>query len=319
MTDGDKTGEAATPPVITGAGGRGGPEALRTTGILLFTGVFWGLSFSLIKIVASYDIHPIAMTFWQTVFGAVILGSAVFLSGRRLPLDSAHLQFYAFCGLTGTCVPSILFFYAGGHLPAGVLSISVALAPMLTFAFANLFGLERLQAGRLIGVALGIAAVALIALPETSLPDRSAALWMLAAVGATTSYAVENVYIALRRPPVTDSMTLMFGMLMLTLLFMVPVTAISGHFYVPHWPPTVVETTLFAMSVINVTCYGLFVFLVTRAGPVFASQVAYVVTGSGVVWGMVIFGEAHSAWIWAALIFMMVGLTLVRPRSADRR
>ena len=53
-----------------------------------------------------------------------------------------------------------------------------------------------------------------------------------------------------------------------------------------------------------------------RAGPVFASQTAYVVTLSGVLWGMAIFSEAHSLWIWLSLLLMMVGLTLVRPRKA---
>ncbi|MEM7750041.1 MAG: EamA/RhaT family transporter, partial [Pseudomonadota bacterium] len=61
--------------------------------------------------------------------------------------------------------------------------------------------------------------------------------------------------------------------------------------------------------------YGTFVHLVNTAGPVFASQTAYVVTLSGVGWGMLIFGESHSKWVIAATACMMVGLALVRPRK----
>jgi len=60
----------------------------------------------------------------------------------------------------------------------------------------------------------------------------------------------------------------------------------------------------------------LFIFLIVHAGPVFASQTAYVVTISGVFWGVVIFGEHHSAWIWASLVAMMMALTLVTPRKS---
>jgi drug/metabolite transporter (DMT)-like permease len=42
---------------------------------------------------------------------------------------------------------------------------------------------------------------------------------------------------------------------------------------------------------------------------------AYVVTLSGIVWGIAIFGEQHSLWIWAALAAMMAALILVTPRA----
>ena len=48
----------------------------------------------------------------------------------------------------------------------------------------------------------------------------------------------------------------------------------------------------------------------------FAAQTAYVVTLSGVLWGIVIFGEQHSPWIWGALAVMLIGLALVTPRPA---
>jgi drug/metabolite transporter (DMT)-like permease len=57
-----------------------------------------------------------------------------------------------------------------------------------------------------------------------------------------------------------------------------------------------------------------FIWLIGQAGPVFASQVGYVVTGSGVVLGMIVYGERHSPWIWAALALMFAGLALVKPR-----
>ena len=37
-------------------------------------------------------------------------------------------------------------------------------------------------------------------------------------------------------------------------------------------------------------------------------------TLAGVFWGMAIFEEEHSVWVWASLLSMMVGLALVTPR-----
>ncbi len=72
------------------------------------------------------------------------------------------------------------------------------------------------------------------------------------------------------------------------------------------------------MAAIGAVAYSLFIYLIDAAGPVFASQTAYVVTLSGVAWGIALFGEQHSAWIWLSLIVMLAGLALVTPRKRPR-
>jgi len=39
------------------------------------------------------------------------------------------------------------------------------------------------------------------------------------------------------------------------------------------------------------------------------------VTGTGVIWAMVLLGESYSGWVWAALALMLCGLMLVQPRE----
>ncbi len=52
------------------------------------------------------------------------------------------------------------------------------------------------------------------------------------------------------------------------------------------------------------------------AGSVFASQCAYLVTGSGVIWAMVLLGERFQPVVWLALAVMLAGVALVQPRPA---
>jgi drug/metabolite transporter (DMT)-like permease len=51
--------------------------------------------------------------------------------------------------------------------------------------------------------------------------------------------------------------------------------------------------------------------IIRLAGPVFFSLQNYVATLSGIGWGMLIHGEAHSIWIWLALALLFLGLALV--------
>ena len=71
------------------------------------------------------------------------------------------------------------------------------------------------------------------------------------------------------------------------------------------------------MAVASATAYTLLLHVIRSAGPVFASQSAYVITLAGVFWGIVLLGERHSLYVWAALALMLVGLALVRPRDGS--
>jgi drug/metabolite transporter (DMT)-like permease len=52
---------------------------------------------------------------------------------------------------------------------------------------------------------------------------------------------------------------------------------------------------------------------------VFARQIAYLVTGFGVLWSMALLGERYSAWVWAAFGLMLAGVALVQPLTEDAR
>ena len=91
----------------------------------------------------------------------------------------------------------------------------------------------------------------------------------------------------------------------------------SGTFAWPSSAMTEVDLALAGLGVISVLAYTMFIYAVSRYGPVFASQTGYIVTLTGVFWGMWIFGESHSIWVWGALAALIVGLVLVKPNKAD--
>ena len=79
-------------------------------------------------------------------------------------------------------------------------------------------------------------------------------------------------------------------------------------------PFGIAEWSLIASSLIHVLVYAGYVWLVGRAGPVFAVQVSYLVTGFGFAWAILLLNESFSPFIWAALGLVFVGLFLVQPR-----
>ena len=168
---------------------------------------------------------------------------------------------------------------------------------------------------RLSGVLLGLLAIAVLVVPETALPDPAIAAWIAVFVVVALSYAGEDVYAATAMPVEDSPLTLLLGMSLATLILIIPPILVAGipiAFFrsaAPH------EIALLAAALLHLMAYASLLYLIRHAGPVFASQISYVVTLAGVFWGMVIFGEVPSAWAWAALVLALAGLALARPRT----
>jgi len=286
--------------------------------LLAFMGASWGLTIPLSKLAVAAGAHPLGLTFWQ---GAIGGGFLLFLCllRRRLPrFGRQHLLFYIVCGILGSVLPGSLLFWVAAYLPAGVIAIAIACVPLVTYALAVSFRIEAPAIRRMGGVGLGLAAVAMIALPKTSLPDPGLAIWVVVTVVACAAYAFENIYIALRQPPGLDALAATAGLLLMAALLMVPLVLANDAWVPLHWPPQTLDWTIVAMALASAIAYSLYVYVVAVAGPIFASQAAYLVTVGGVLWGMALLGERHSAWIWGALLAMLLGLSLVQPRRRPR-
>jgi len=284
---------------------------------LLVMGAAWGLSFSFARIVVQAGGTPFGITFWQSVVCGGVLLAYTLARRRPLPMTRRHLGIYVIVALLGASVPNSLFYFAAPYVQAGVLSITVTLIPIITYAVAMMIGTERLSAIRATGVVCGAVAIGFLVVPESSLPSRAAIPWVLLACISAVCYALENIYLA--RPSLQDigPVRTACGMNLFAALIMLPVAVGTNQMFLPAFPFGTVEWTIIGLGLINAIAYTTFIMVIGLAGSVFASQTGYVVTLAGVVWGICLFGETHSAWVWASVAMMMLGLALVTPRRRE--
>lgn len=290
------------------------PDALAFI-LIIGMGVAWGLSFSLAKIVSLAGVHPFAYTWWQTAgAGGIVLAITAF---RRIPIPVSrwHLGYYAYCGIVGIAVPNYINLTALGHLSAGLTSVLVNTVPLMTYCLAVLFSVERFKPVRFIGVLVGLSGVLLIILPETSLPDPALVGWVLIALLTPVCYAANSVFVAKYRPAATHAMALATGQ-MLTAGGAISVMLVVNQDFMVLWPPfDASELAMLGQVVISAINYTLVFEVIRRAGPVFFSQVAYVVTLTGIGWAALIFSETLSIWVWAAVIAVFCGVYLVNKKE----
>ena len=282
--------------------------------LLLAMGFGWGLAFSLAKMGILAGGMPFGMAFWQMFIAVILTFVIARLRGRPVPMDRHHIRNYLILSVLGSSIPSCCLLFAAGRVPAGVISITLAIVPMLTYAIALGLGRERRSLFRLTGLFCCIGAILLLVLPESSFPDRSAVLWILVAAIAPICHALNSINLSRQVIMDIHPLHVIFGANLFGAMTLLPIAFASGHFFVPSLPFGTLEWTILGNGMINVLAFLSYISVIQLAGPVFASQTGYLVTIAGVAWGIALFGESHSGWVWMSLTLMIIGLSLVSPR-----
>ena len=283
--------------------------------MVLVSGVLWGLTFSLARIAAVDQAHPVGLAFWQACGGGVVLLLVCAVRGRWPTVNYINVKRFCVVAFFGTAIPATIYFYAVSRVPVGILAISVALVPMLTYALSWLLGIDKFSFRRFGGIFLGFVAILLLVGPDTSLPDPEMTSWVLLALVAAVFYTIENVYVDAAIPDSMDMIILLTGGLIIAGLALIPVMTALGAFVPITYPFAAFEWAILAMIVASSTAYVMFFYVIKLSGAVFASVTGYVITLCGVFWGIFLFHEEHSYWVWGALLLMLSGMSLVTPRK----
>lgn len=288
--------------------------------LLLLLGTLWGLAFSLAKVGRMGGIPPLAHTAWQATGAGLILLSVCFARGLRPRLGGQYLGYYLFAGVVGFAAPNANMVIALLHVPAGVMAVLITLVPVLTYLLAIVLKMERFVAVRAVGVAFGLAGALLILVPSASLPTPEMAAGALLGLLTPLFYAIGNVGMARWRPVGAGghSLSLACGMTLTGGLAMACAMLVMDQGYVLGQDGWLVrDWALLGQVCITALAFVIFFELLRMVGPVVTGAVAFVITCAGILWGMAIFGESHSAWIWGAVALVLVGLGLVnRPAPA---
>jgi drug/metabolite transporter (DMT)-like permease len=267
------------------------------------------------KIAVENGGQPFGIAFWQALISALLLYIYIMFKHGNLGLKKSHLKLIILLGVFGSALPSVLFYWSAQKISAGILSITVSFIPLLTYCFAFLLKIEIFSYRRIVGVLLGALALNLLLIPENSIPERTQIIWILVSCVAAISYAVENLIIDQKMPDDIGPVRIACGMNLMGAALVLPFSLAFKQTIVPTFPVKELEIALIGLGLINAIAYSLFIFLIKRTGPVFASQTGYIVTIGGMFWGTLLFNEIYSIWVWCSIMIIILGVILVAPRK----
>jgi drug/metabolite transporter (DMT)-like permease len=277
--------------------------------LLLVLAGAWGASYLFIKL-AVEDIEPApAMAARTLIAGVLLLAYLVATTGARRATADLRASWRAalVLGAINAAIPFWLIGWGEKHVDSSVAGIAQATVPLFSFLLGLRFlPHERISGARWLGVALGIAGVAVLAGFNPS-DGWWAAAGTMAVVVSSVSYALSGIYGQLRVATVAGPV-LATGSMLAAALMLLPFGLAQLPQEMPGWRAIagVLALALLGTFLAQLILYRMLGLYGARR----VSLVAYLMPCFAVVYGALLLDEpvAASALLGLALILGGVGL-----------
>jgi drug/metabolite transporter (DMT)-like permease len=279
--------------------------------------VLWGSGFLFVKL-ALRGLSPSQVVLGQLALGALVLLITVAIRRQSLPHASREWVYLAGMAVLANIAPYLLFSWSEQRISSGLAGVLNGTTPLLTLLLARAFGVGRLTPPRVLGLALGLAGVVLLAAPWHDGSRAVSLAGVLAALGAAACYAGSYVYARLlltnrgMEPLVLAAAQLTLGAVLLSAV--VP--------WIGRQPMTLSSSVVLSVVALGVLSTGIAYVLNYRLiqdeGPTAASMTNYLTPVVAVLLGIAVVGERLTWNLIIGTAMILVGLWIAEHSSAER-
>ncbi len=286
-------------------------------GLLLALSVLWGGSFFFVG-VAVAALPPFTIVLARVAMAALALLAFARATGLAMPVSPRAWGAFAAMGALNNVIPFSLIVWGQTQIASGLAAILNATTPLFTVVLAHLLTRdERLTPGRLAGVLVGFAGVAvMIGLPAlTGLGGDP--LPQVAVVGAALSYALAGIFGRRFRhlaPAVTAA-----GQASASAVMMLPVALLAEHPWTLPAPGAAVLAALVGLALLSTAlAYLLYFRILAAAGATNLLLVTFLIPVSALLLGTLVLGERLELRQVAGVALIGLGLAAIDGRPAAR-
>lgn len=254
---------------------------------MLILAALWGASFLFMRI-AVPALGPVPLIALRVGIASLFL-VPILAMREGLPSLRPHWKSLLLVGCLNSALPFCLFAYAQLTLAAGFTSVLNASTPIFAAVVAFVWLGDRLTVLRILGLCIGTAGVVMLVSGTHGLSWSSSGLAVLAALGASLSYAVAGAFTKKYLAGVPALTVATGSMLGAIAVLIVP----AAWLWPTEFPSMHVWTSVLLLAFgCTGVAYILFFRLVSRQGPAKAMSVTFLIPLFGVLWGVLFLNES---------------------------
>ena len=282
----------------------------------------WGGSF-FFNGVAVRELPVFTVVVSRVVLAALILLAILRLRGERMPRDRRVWAAFFAMGLLNNAIPFSLIVWGQQHIASAVASILNAATPLFTVVFAHvLTGDEKMTGGKLFGVAIGFAGVAVMIGFDALWPLGTHVAAQLACLAGAVSYALAGIFGRRFRAMGVAPMTTATGQVVASSVLMVPAMLVVDRPWTLATPSMAAVGALVGVAALSTAlAYVLYFRILSTAGATNLLLVTFLIPVSAIALGILFLGESLLSKHLVGMVLIGVGLAAIdgRPWRAARR
>lgn len=288
-------------------------EGSNPLGLLLLISFIWGGSFILIKKAL------ISFTPYQLISIRLGLSGLIFLPYvwyKRKEVPWSLWKYFVMIGYIGTLIPFTFYSIGQTRVPSSTAGIINALTPILTLVIGFLFFNQIINVRKVVGVLLGLTGTFFLVWTATTQSEGGALFYTLIIVSATFFYAY-NVNMIARHlqgvnPVISTAVAFVTTLPPCLLLWFWPGVT-DNLIYDNQLKYSVISVTILAVLG-TVIATALYLNLIQKTSPIYATMVSYLIPVSSVIWGA-LDGETLQMGHFLGMGLILFGIYLVQRKK----
>jgi len=278
--------------------------------LLLLLASVWGASYLFIKVAVDGGFEPAPLMCVRAAIGAtILLGYLVRTLGRARAVAELRGSWrqWAVLGFVGTAIPFWLVAWGETHVDSGIAAVAQSTVPLFTVLLGLRFlPHEPLTRGRLLGFALGLVGVAVLAGGHPG-GGWWSVVGTLAVVLSSVAYACGGV-IGQRSMSNTPGPVLATGAMISAAVSLLPLALVQAPASSPDRDAIL---SLLALAVLGTAFAQLVMYrLIHLVGARKMSLVTYLMPGFALVYGAALLDEPITVPVLAGLGLILAGVAL---------
>lgn len=284
-------------------------------GMLLTLSVLWGGSF-FFNGVAVRELPTFTVVVARVVLASMILLVALRLFGGRMPRDGRVWLAFFGMGFLNNAVPFSLIVWGQTHIASGLASILNATTPLFTVIVAHMLTSdEKMTGGRLVGVVVGLAGVAVMIGGAALSALGVNIVAQIACLAAALSYAFAGVFGRRFKTMGVNPMQTATGQVIASSIMLFPIMLVVDKPWTLAVPsPEAVLALLGVAALSTALAYILYFRILATAGATNLLLVTFLIPVSAILLGVFVLHETLQPKHFLGMALIGAGLAAIDGR-----
>ena len=286
--------------------------------LFVLLGFFWGSSYLFIKIGIDAGLQPFTLVSLRLLFGLALLAVVVRIAREPLPREPRMLGHLAVLGFFSVALPFGLITWAEQSVDSSRAAVLTGAVPLFVIPIAAVvLPAERITINGLLGIAIGLAGVAIVVGFDPAALAGNELLAEIALIGAAASYAVGGVYARRNVHGLRPMIPALFQVGIALVMMSIPALLLERP-----WESGLAPEALVAVVWLGLlgsgAAYLIFFRLLGHWGATRTSLVAYLLPIWGIALGALVLQEPIDTRLLLGTALVIGGIALVNMRRGSR-